>query len=608
MTLFLALYRPPFNKTILSFVLYLFASTNTLAINTPLNIRRGCKAPNDSDVVLKWVVPADACNSFQAYYIYARKDTFSPFNLIDSVKTLSQQQYTHKGAFLLANTWQYFIVMHFDCFGNPTIASDTLSIDLTQTNNQYIDSVSVDPVSGKYVIGWKTNGSKDLAGYKIYTISGTNNIILNDVDNKTNVYTDNSSSPSANTITYSIAAYDSCNNITAILDKHTPIKLSVRFDSCSRAFDISWTGYIGFPLLKYEILASINGGYFFVVKNFLAVSGVLNFSLVDTSFHDGDNVCFVVRAISSGSAASSSSNGVCMIIKFISLANINYISTVSVITKSTIRIDWLTDAPTLINSLLFQQSTDGINFITRKIISPTLPAFSFFADSLNTDELKYYFRIIIFNSCNQIQDTSNICNSILLHVKKASTSSNQLVWGNYLNFNSGVGSYEIYQGTGDPILGHTYNLLKIVTPDSLKFLDSNFPGDILNDGVCYYVIAVENPGNAYGVIGASSKSNEICVAGDLLVFFPNAFNPASTISSNKVFMPRGLYIDYEHSWIKIYDRWGALVFESNSLLTGWDGTDANHVPLPAGPYIFLSTIASLKSNGQNIKGLVNLIR
>ena len=192
--------------------------------------------------------------------------------------------------------------------------------------------------------------------------------------------------------------------------------------------------------------------------------------------------------------------------------------------------------------------------------------------------------------------------------KKISKSINRIQWSDYLDFNAGVDRYEIYQGTGDAVLGYTLNLINTVIPDSLGFTDLQFPNEKLNDGVCYQIIAFEKPGNIYGVSTASSKSNRICVPGDLVVYFPNAFRPSSAIDNNIKFKPKGLYIDYTKSWMKIYNRWGELVFETNNLITGWDGTNMNGNPCLADQYVYISYIASLKDKNQNIKGIINLIR
>lgn len=52
---------------------------------------------------------------------------------------------------------------------------------------------------------------------------------------------------------------------------------------------------------------------------------------------------------------------------------------------------------------------------------------------------------------------------------------------------------------------------------------------------------------------------------------PNAINPYSTNSENRVFLPKGLGIDASEYHLIIYDRWGSKVFESFNLSHGWDG-------------------------------------
>ncbi|HNT49988.1 MAG TPA: gliding motility-associated C-terminal domain-containing protein, partial [Cyclobacteriaceae bacterium] len=42
--------------------------------------------------------------------------------------------------------------------------------------------------------------------------------------------------------------------------------------------------------------------------------------------------------------------------------------------------------------------------------------------------------------------------------------------------------------------------------------------------------------------------------------------------------------------MQIFDRWGNLIFESNSANIGWDGYDKNGRVLPAGVYVYKLTI------------------
>ena len=584
----------------------LFVPLLGFSISGPLNLRRACKTANDSDVVLKWNVPTDACSSFVAYDIYARKNNLQAFTKIDSVLTLSQNFYTHAGAFLLSNTWEYFIIIRFDCLGSPTLSSDTLSIDLLQTNDQYIDSVSVDPGTGKYIVGWKANTSKDIEGYRIYKVLGSNNIQLTDVDETVKSFIDFSSNPSVATTKYSIAAYDSCKNLTAIIDQHEPVKLTVAFDSCSHIFSLNWTAYFGFTISNYTVWANINSAGFAPLSAFSG--STFSYSFSNSSITDGSSICFLVRATkASDPSITSSSNSVCLTANYADEAQLNYINSVNVISKNQCEIKWITDNVSLIGKMLFQQSTDGVNFTTLNTLTPGSASLTFLANGVNTDSVAYYYRFIIYNTCGQPSDTSAVSNSILLKAKKIDPKENELAWNPYALFNAGIEKYEIYQGTGDIFAGYTLTLFATVSDGILKFNDTQLLPDIMNDGVCYYIKAIEKAGNAYGVSGATASSNMRCVDGELLVFFPNAFNPASKFEANKTFKPRGLYIDYAKSWLKVYDRWGELVFDGD-LSSGWNGELPSKEPAPDGTYIYISSVYSVKGKVLNSKGIIHLER
>lgn len=69
---------------------------------------------------------------------------------------------------------------------------------------------------------------------------------------------------------------------------------------------------------------------------------------------------------------------------------------------------------------------------------------------------------------------------------------------------------------------------------------------------------------------------------DCNFFFPTAFTPGGD-DKNEIFYP---YIENaEDMRIQIYDRWGALIFESKSKDEGWDGTYQGE-PAPIGVYLW----------------------
>jgi gliding motility-associated-like protein len=64
-----------------------------------------------------------------------------------------------------------------------------------------------------------------------------------------------------------------------------------------------------------------------------------------------------------------------------------------------------------------------------------------------------------------------------------------------------------------------------------------------------------------------------------------------------------LFTDFSMS---IYDRWGQLVYKTEDIATGCDGT-RNGTPQELGNYFYLVTL-KYKGELQEIKGDVNLIR
>lgn len=88
------------------------------------------------------------------------------------------------------------------------------------------------------------------------------------------------------------------------------------------------------------------------------------------------------------------------------------------------------------------------------------------------------------------------------------------------------------------------------------------------------------------------------------LFIPNAFTPNDD-GQNEIFTATkaGDYLFYT---MQIYNRWGKLVFESNHMQNGWDGTYEGE-PCPAGEYFFQVQLKTARSV-QNKNGKVLLIR
>lgn len=101
---------------------------------------------------------------------------------------------------------------------------------------------------------------------------------------------------------------------------------------------------------------------------------------------------------------------------------------------------------------------------------------------------------------------------------------------------------------------------------------------------------------------------------------PNAFTPNPNGPSpdgrggngtfNDVFLPivRGIADEPDAYNLQVFDRWGNLLFESNSSTKGWDGYDQNGKIMPAGVYVYKLTLRFSDTQRTTQVGDVTLIR
>ncbi|PTN08943.1 gliding motility-associated C-terminal domain-containing protein [Mangrovibacterium marinum] len=106
---------------------------------------------------------------------------------------------------------------------------------------------------------------------------------------------------------------------------------------------------------------------------------------------------------------------------------------------------------------------------------------------------------------------------------------------------------------------------------------------------------------------SDSTTTQIQVVVDR-IYAPNAFRPGSDIVENTVFMPAGLGDNGMPFLLRIYDRWGQLVFESTTSASPWDGTDKSGKEAPMGNYVWMATFVDLTGKKHEQTGQILLIR
>ncbi len=94
------------------------------------------------------------------------------------------------------------------------------------------------------------------------------------------------------------------------------------------------------------------------------------------------------------------------------------------------------------------------------------------------------------------------------------------------------------------------------------------------------------------------------IQNDLLLYIPNAFTPNGD-GLNDIFMPKGMALTKYH--LAIYNRWGELIFESNDMLNGWDGTFRGK-ECKTDAYVYKIDLVNNNSKSKAYTGTVTLIR
>lgn len=89
-----------------------------------------------------------------------------------------------------------------------------------------------------------------------------------------------------------------------------------------------------------------------------------------------------------------------------------------------------------------------------------------------------------------------------------------------------------------------------------------------------------------------------------LIALPNAFTPGSGVNNTLKLLLRG---EASLNYFRIYDRWGVLVFETNNMEQGWDGTYKG-APQPYGVYVYELQAATNQGVLFSKHGNVTLIR
>ena len=210
-------------------------------------------------------------------------------------------------------------------------------------------------------------------------------------------------------------------------------------------------------------------------------------------------------------------------------------------------------------------------------------------------ESEICYRIDYDDVCgNKSPSGSNVC-PIVLNASVQKNNAVSLSWTAYNGWAGGVNHYvvEKYNASGQLIQS-------VDVGSATAYVDSNTADD--EQVASYRILAVAS--NQSELPDPSVSNLEQTIRNPNLSH-PTAFIPQADIPANRTFRVFGSFINTYQ--LKIFNRWGELIFESTDPERGWDGTYRGQ-QMPEGTYVFQTRVTDYAGRSFDYAGTFVLLK
>jgi gliding motility-associated-like protein len=189
---------------------------------------------------------------------------------------------------------------------------------------------------------------------------------------------------------------------------------------------------------------------------------------------------------------------------------------------------------------------------------------TFIDEAVDVQNNEYCYNVKVADACGHISHfTNQSCNIILKG--NAVPFEHQLAWTKYKDWYQEVNRYELFRFDDRKFITN-----ETITPSNLRtYIDKNLDYDW--GGYWYYVVAHQNDSN----FKATSQSNTVYVYQPPLLWVPNAFSSNNDGINDTWGIVPVFVREYN---MKVYNRWGQLVFETDNKKNDWNGDYKGRTP------------------------------
>ena len=452
--------------------------------------------------------------------------------------------------------------------------------------------VTVDQSTHLIHLSWQASQDTDILGYLI--CEGSPSIAIDTVYGRTNTEYEFTDGSDIEVYLFRICAFDSCRQASSLTDACNNMVVLLSAEPCSQTIVANWNAYIHMPseVDHYELWVREDYDDYRDVAHTLPNTTETTFTISSQC----RKVYAYVKAVSTDGTTVALSNRARREISAEERPGYLYLRKVSVCDDGrTVNVIGQTD-PTFPGTdyLVYRKSSSRGTEVAGHVQPTPDGVLTWIDHEVQPRKELYTYWFGVMDGCGRNEILSQKGSTLLPEIEEDNGVST-ITWNPYEGWEGAV----TYMLVSCP-LGET-----IWTPvaSSMETTVSGIISD--NDGeMTYKVLAFEGPDSRWQR-NDSLQSSVIFRTPKTVIWMPNAFTPLE--STNNTVSPKSTFIETQGYHMLIYNRMGAVVFETHDPLEAWDGT-SNGVMQPVGAYTYIIKYRQNDNTDQVLKGTVTLIK
>ena len=532
-----------------------------------------------------WKDPNETCGVFQSFEIYSATAKNGPYTILTTITNIGTTSYNHTGI-NAANTYYYYMTSQYSCSGT-SLYSDTLS----DTLMPYPRLLAISIENNFPVYKWKpVLGHSKIWAYVLINFGSS--FVDTVLGREKTEYIDSSFQANTGVYTgYMVGSLSACGEkgLSPPIFRHRPVFLSLASNPCEDEVEISWTKYQGWgpndEVKNFEVYIKKNSGNEELVAT--TDSSIRTFRYKDFLF--GDTLCIRIKATHpTDPAIHSFSNQLCFVSSKTQVPELLQPLSASYIDNYKTNIRWfcsLDAIPKSFDLLIIDPRSDGVIRTLMKVKYTTNgKGYYSFLDSFGESSKSIAYRVRYEDLCNNKSTGGQVITNFLT-VSQIGLYKNEIKWPKTYFHDSILYSklkYELYFS----INGGSY--MKIAEPNiSSNSFEHNVEEFYQTEGKFCYKLVVHYKLDTLKPVNDSifsMASPYQCMDMRTVLWMPNAFKLNGV---TPVFKPKIYFFNSTQFSMKIFNRWGRQIFETNDVHQGWNGTMDNGQQASEDSYVYL---------------------